>query len=477
MSGASKKAFFRIGALALLTAAAWGQTVPLAGDAFFASGVATNFGASPNVNVGGVPGYQGLFQFDLSKLPPGTLSSSVTVATLRLFVHSIGVGGSVNIYAAAGAWTESTVNGLAGAPVPGPLVAANVPVSVADSYIVVPVTGQVQGWLNGNPNNGFLIMANPSTTSVIFDSKENTATSHPAALEIDLSGPAGAPGPAGTTGILGPTGPQGPAGPAGPAGATGGTGPVGPAGLTGDAGPAGSAGAAGAIGPIGITGPTGPTGLTGSAGAAGAAGAVGPTGPVGTTGPAGPTGAQGAAGAKGAVGPTGPTGSTGLPGLTGPAGPTGLAGAQGPTGPTGPQGPQGATGNQGPQGTAGAAGPTGPQGLILNDFSVAGTQASPLYTEGGSISASENSHVIYVLNQTGTPVVLPPANVAGKVITLMASDFTLDTGFDLLVLPQGSDKILFAEQVVTAATPPLDVYFWVRLVSDGAGNWRAIHFE
>jgi hypothetical protein len=85
--------------------------------------------------------------------------------------------------------------------------------------------------------------------------------------------------------------------------------------------------------------------------------------------------------------------------------------------------------------------------------------------------------VIYVLNQTGTPVVLPPANVAGKVITLMASDFTLDTGFDLLVLPQGSDKILFAEQVVTAATPPLDVYFWVRLVSDGAGNWRAIHFE
>jgi hypothetical protein len=170
-------------------------------------------------------------------------------------------------------------------------------------------------------------------------------------------------------------------------------------------------------------------------------------------------------------------GSTGLPGLTGPAGPTGLAGAQGPTGATGPQGPQGATGNQGPQGAAGAAGPTGPQGLILNTFTVAGTQASPSYTEGGAIPASENSHVIYVRNQAGTPVVLPPANVAGKVITLVASDFTLDTGLDLLVLPQATDKILFAEQVVAAASPPLDVVFWVRLVSDGAGNWRAIHFQ
>jgi hypothetical protein len=164
-----------------------------------------------------------------------------------------------------------------------------------------------------------------------------------------------------------------------------------------------------------------------------------------------------------------------LTGLTGPSGPTGLAGSKGPTGPTGAQGPQGAIGNQGPQGATGVTGPTGPQGLILNTFTVAGTQASPLYTEGGSIPATENSHVIYVLNHSTSPVTLPPANVAGKVITLVASDFSGTTGFDLLVVPQGTDKILIAEEVHT--TVPVDEGFWIRLVSDGAGNWRAIHFQ
>ena len=182
-----------------LQAAAWAQTVPLVGDTFIAPGTASNFGGTVNVNVGGIAGYQGLFQFDLGSLPPGTTAASVSGASLRLFVNKIGTAGSINVYAATASWTESTVNGLAGAPAPGAFVAGPIGVSVAGTYISIPVTAQVQAWLNGAPNNGFIVTATPSTTSLFFDTKESTSTSHPAVLEIDLSGQPGAigaPGPA-----------------------------------------------------------------------------------------------------------------------------------------------------------------------------------------------------------------------------------------------------------------------------------------
>jgi hypothetical protein len=249
--------WIKIGVFALLQAAAWAQTVPLTGDAVIVPGNTSNFGALQTVNVGGPSSYQGLLQFDLSKLPAGTTAASVSGATLRLFVSKIGTAGSVNIYAASSPWDETTVTGGAGAPGPGTLVAGSVPVSAAGSYIVIPVTTQVQSWLGGSPNYGFLITASVSTTNVVFDSKEATGTSHPAALEIDLSGaagPTGAQGPTGPTGSTGPQGAPGPAGTAGPAGTVPGSiGPAGPTGVAGLTGIAGTAGPQGPIGPLGST--------------------------------------------------------------------------------------------------------------------------------------------------------------------------------------------------------------------------------
>ena len=175
-------------ALVCVGAAAWAQTTPLVGDAYIDPGLANNFGGTANVEIGGSPGSQGLLQFDLTELPVG---SSISLATLLIFVNRVGTAGSVNVYAASGSWTESAVNGLSGGPVPGTLVAGNVPVSVADSYIAIPVTSQVQAWLAGSPNNGFIITAN-STTSMFFDSKESTSTGHPAVLQVDLFGAGGA---------------------------------------------------------------------------------------------------------------------------------------------------------------------------------------------------------------------------------------------------------------------------------------------
>jgi hypothetical protein len=216
MSGVSfRRLLLGMGAVAWMqAAAAWAQTVPLVGDAYILPGSAGNTGGTVTVNVGGVSGFQGLFQFDLSKLPPGTTAANVSGAALRLYVNKVGTAGSINVNVATASWTESTVTGLSGVGI-GQLVAGPINVAVAGSYLSIPITAQVQAWLTGAPNNGLIVTATPSTTSLFFDSKESTSTSQPAALEIVLTPPAG------PNGATGPAGAQGATAPAGAAGLTG----------------------------------------------------------------------------------------------------------------------------------------------------------------------------------------------------------------------------------------------------------------
>ncbi len=268
----TKLAFRTIGVAALLPLALLGQTYVPAQDAYFVPGNAANFGTATSITVGS-SGSQGLVQFDLSQLPAGVTAAQVQKATLTLFVNHVGALGSVNIYTANGPWTESGVTGNS-APSSGATVASSVAISSADEFISVDATAAVQGWVTTpSNNNGFILVANGGT-SVQFDSKESTNTSHVATLSITLvnSGPTGPTGPAGATGPTGPTG---------PAGATGATGPTGPAGPTGATGPAGATGATGPAGATGATGPTGPAGPQGPAGINGTNGATGPTGPAG----------------------------------------------------------------------------------------------------------------------------------------------------------------------------------------------------
>ncbi len=419
----SSRSYFGIGALALAQAAAWAQTAPLTGDSFIAPGSPNSYGAVVNVNTGGPSGFQGLWLFDLTLLPPGTTAASVSGASLRLFVNKIGTAGAVNLNAVTSPWSESTVNGFS-PPGTGALVAGPIGVSVAGSYISIPVTSQVQAWLNGAPNYGLIVTA-VGSTSVSFDSKENTTTSHPAVLEIDLIGQPGAAGAQG---------------PQGPTGATGATGPS----------PAGPQGVMGATGP---TGPTGPTGATGSIGAAG------PTGLTGTTGIAGPTGPTGANGPAGA------------------AGPTGLAGSTGPAGPTGPTG---ATGLVGPAGFAGASGPpgaNGPPGVINNSFSY-------VLLTGANITVPDTETVtnVQVDNTDFQPNILLPHSAtigAGTVISIGVHEWSASANV-ILVGPQSGDELLVPSEgqfspsgVVTAGT------FWTlnyscEVLSDGHGHWYAL---
>jgi hypothetical protein len=409
------------GGLALMQAGAWAQTVPLAGDAFITPGSASNFGGTVNVNVGGVSGFQGLFQFDLSKLPPGTTAANILSASLRLYVNKVGTAGSININVANAAWTESGVTGLSGVAA-GQLVAGPIGVSVANSYLSIPITAQVQAWLTGAPNNGLIVTATPST-SLFFDSKENTSTSQPAAIEIVLTPPAGA------NGATGPVGAPGAAGPAG---------------------------AAGAVGPIGDAGPQGQPGVTGPTGATGPAG---PAGATGATGPKGPSGAVGPTGATGPAGPTGPAGSTGATGVAGAAGATGATGAAGPPG------------NTGATGSAGPAGPTGSGGLILNSFTISPVQ-SP-----GALSSALTQNVILVSNPAAVATyTLPSAGpgTAGKELVLVQNNYAV-TGANFFNLTAPStDPIIIGSATVCSSgctNTAFEVDTWVHVVSDGNHHW------
>jgi hypothetical protein len=295
------------GVVLLLPILAWADTARLASDAFVNPGDGTNYGALPTVNIGGAAASSGLLLFDLSTLPSPT---SVAWARLHFYVDKVNAAGALDLGTASASWTEATVTGTSGITLGSPL-AIGIAISAA-GYVTIDVSAQVVAWLNGSPNNGFILSADAGTPnlSIFIDSKENSATSHPAVLEVVFNGTAGAAGPSGAAGLSGAVGAPGLAG---AAGATGPTGPFGPSGATGAVGLAGPAGATGA------TGPVGPTGASGAAGAAGLAGAAGATGPTGAVGASGPSGAAGLAGAQG------PAGATGAPGLTGPAGPTGPA--------------------------------------------------------------------------------------------------------------------------------------------------------
>src|SRR6185312_406809 len=65
----------------LLPALLLGDNGGLTGDSSINPGDSTAYGTLPILNVGGAANAEGLLQFDLSKLAPGTTGASVTAAT------------------------------------------------------------------------------------------------------------------------------------------------------------------------------------------------------------------------------------------------------------------------------------------------------------------------------------------------------------------------------------------------------------
>jgi collagen type I alpha len=268
----------------------------LTDDAYTITGSAGKFGTKKFLMVSSTA--QSFVKFDLSNIPGGTVSG----ATLTLYVNKVQAAGTLDIYPITSAWAEGTITDSS-APTVGGTPLGSAAVSTKSTFVTVDVTAEVAAWLASPGTNFGLALIPAGGLSARFDSKEATATSHPAALDITLTA-SGATGPQGPTGPSGPQGPSGPSGPQGAQGLTGATGAIGPQGLTGATGAQGPAGATGAHGPVGATGPQGLTGATGATGATGPQGVQGDSGPTGATGATGPTG------------PTGPAGSTLVTGTT-----------------------------------------------------------------------------------------------------------------------------------------------------------------
>jgi hypothetical protein len=310
--------WLQLGAATLLAIPLFGQTPTVTGDTYLQSGTnaSLNFGGLANVLVGpgtGATQNHGLIRFDLSGLS-GVAANDVQKAIIWVYVNRIITPGAIDVLDVTTSWAESTATWNA-PPVSG-ATQGTIAVTTAGQWVGLDITTLTKVWLaTPSMNNGVLLQASSTglTTAVSLDAKENTATSHPAQLQIVLVGPAGPTGPAGASG---PTGPTGPMGPTGPAGAIG---PSGPSGAEGPAGPTGPSGAAGAAGPSGPSGAAGAAGPSGPSGAAGAAGPSGPSGPAGSAGAAGPSGPQGAPGVQGNPGATGPSGPSGPAGPGGPA--------------------------------------------------------------------------------------------------------------------------------------------------------------
>lgn len=194
-----------------------------------------NFGNLGNMAVGN--GSAALIRFNLSDLPAGTTADNIAKATLRVWVSRIGTAGAIGVAGVNSAWDEASVT-FSSSPLLGGTESTAL-VATANTFATMDLTSLVKTWIvTPFANNGVAVSAATAapSTVVFLDSKENSATSHAAALEIVLKGPAGATGPQGLQGPAGPRGLQGlpgPTGAAGPRGVQGIQGPQGPGGVSG----------------------------------------------------------------------------------------------------------------------------------------------------------------------------------------------------------------------------------------------------
>jgi len=165
----------------LLAAAVHAQVTPLADSYTSTANPTANYGAAATLSVSGARD-TAYIQFNLASIPAG---STISKATLKLFVNSVTTPGSFNVDYVNGTWSESTIT-YSLAPALGTTIAGSVPITLADKnqYILIDVTSAVQAWLSGSePNDGIALVAN-GNFHANFDSKENAATAHPPELDV-----------------------------------------------------------------------------------------------------------------------------------------------------------------------------------------------------------------------------------------------------------------------------------------------------
>ena len=187
----TRLAVLLLSTLSLLTGA-FAQFTPSQDSYTFNNKVNQNYGTAQAISVeysviAHPPAIENSYiQFDLSSIPSSYTGANVSKASLKLFVNFLsGAGGSFNVDLVNGSWTELGIK-YNNAPALGTTIASSIPLTTANvnDYVIVDVTSAVQAWLDGSQSNDGIALVANSGLGVLFDSKENTATSHPPELDI-----------------------------------------------------------------------------------------------------------------------------------------------------------------------------------------------------------------------------------------------------------------------------------------------------
>jgi hypothetical protein len=152
-------------------------------------------------------------QFDTFQIANTQRPEDLISATLRLYINRLSTPGAISVAAYCRPVQEDWLtHNNRQLPLCSPLL-STLPVTSAQNYLDIDVTERVRNALNIGTALSLLITPSQSapSTSVLFDSKESTTTSHSPQLMLNFK----------PLLLVGPTGPRGPTGPIGPQGPTG----------------------------------------------------------------------------------------------------------------------------------------------------------------------------------------------------------------------------------------------------------------
>ncbi len=165
---------------ATITGAASGALYNLSADqdAWIRSDQPTNNkGGDSSLHIKDSQVEQPLYRFDLSSLPAG---AQINFAVASFYVSSEHPEGPVTVHRITTGWNEAdaTWDSISGSVDSG--VLATIPAQPAkDVRVQVNITGQVQAWVNGQPNNGILLASSAPGIHAQYVSREGAAGEHP----------------------------------------------------------------------------------------------------------------------------------------------------------------------------------------------------------------------------------------------------------------------------------------------------------
>lgn len=159
-------------------------TITALGDTYINS-VSANANFAPLEILNASPQSITLLNFPLTALPMNVQPAQIAKATLQLWVQkaSVNPAGYVNVYRVTTSWNGPSVTWATG-PGFSPVLLTKALTGGSNYYLELDVTDQVKSWLGGQVNYGLAVN---STGDVLFDSKENTGTSHAPLLDITVT--------------------------------------------------------------------------------------------------------------------------------------------------------------------------------------------------------------------------------------------------------------------------------------------------